>query len=1175
MWCAIRRPPCCERGLRSQNSCRRTTMEQPNLVLSPQQSAVEASPPPPPSSSAEQLQEASPPVYVSVRPLRRSPWLEEPLSESELSVGDVLYYHGESFGSFDGNMRVHGMRGVVQDTKRFSILFDGNESATTFSVEELSRAPPLSSEDAQLRWLATSEEDADAQYHLGTLLARGVPRALAESRRWYGAAAAQGHAESQHALGRLHMAGFGGPQDYAEARRLMELAAARGHTRAMSALRFALNTEPHFRTRVALIATIPCGGRVVFFDAIDPAHNFDSHLLEAFCEAEGIPERSMARFFYRGIEISERPFINNHLPPIPDLAVIHVTLQHLPLLYAATRGDVATLRSLCDAGGDVNQCVDGCTPLAEAARRGHIACIEVLLKNGADPTLSASWHRNSSLPPLIGGVVTLQLNVVKLLSEFGATRTNRGENAVEVLEKELRDYERILHLLPNFVSTFSKLHDWLTRSQHWAERLGPLEHAAAYGRVASLRILTAANLEACREHASLRPTVAWEHASALRLASEEGHAACVRVLLDAGADCNRFRPLAAAARHGHDRCVEALCAVGAAVDLADESGSTPLVLAARHGHSGCIRVLCVEGAAASYGRSLLVLATRHGHADSIRALRASGADDGFSGATLLFPAIAYGYDSCVRALLSTNASPDFSLIGAQALVEEVRQALMQRDRIEMLFLTLFLQRQRAERSTLAAADGFTPLYFAALTGQTECFRALMEAGAACRSCPPSAVDDADGPDCHHHHHCHHVCGATFTFTTTTTYTTLESYSYSDEDEPLSKRMAVSDATTLAPALPAPPEPHSLSAIPNDLLHRIATSLDDPLAPDPSGPAAATALASTCRGIRAAIPAAAQALRRYTEAGWFGEQMDVIPPGEDATENPEHAPIRERKRTLTRAELAQIREFGLGYLVGVGSLRHGIKFDVKIARVLTHLLSSDCFSRLEKMYVTFIEPLGFNEPQIMRGVIACDRSLHGATRNLPQTVVDRRREEERWHRKEADAASERLLAALARSALPQLRELRWELNRQQAVLFMDALQQNLAALPALEVLDLSGGFIDDEGMIALVDALAAGALPQLKDLRLNYCNVGDAGIAALARSGVDGTWSTLEGLSLPQDDCQSITSAGWATLAAALNAGALPAIKELYPGDCNLEAPPFREEIHAGLQSAMIARGIGH
>ena len=93
--------------------------------------------------------------------------------------------------------------------------------------------------------------------------------------------------------------------------------------------------------------------------------------------------------------------------------------------------------------------------------------------------------------------------------------------------------------------------------------------------------------------------------------------------------------------------------------------------------------------------------------------------------------------------------------------------------------------------------------------------------------------------------------------------------------------------------------------------------------------------------------------------------------------------------------------------------------------------------------------------------------------------------------------------------------------------------------------------------------------------LNYCNVGDAGIAALARSGVDGTWSTLEGLSLPQDDCQSITSAGWATLAAALNAGALPAIKELYPGDCNLEAPPFREEIHAGLQSAMIARGIGH
>jgi hypothetical protein len=58
----------------------------------------------------------------------------------------------------------------------------------------------------------------------------GIAQDYAEAARFYGLAAAQGHADAQHNLGNMFFLGRGVAQDYAEAVRLHLLAAAQQPT---------------------------------------------------------------------------------------------------------------------------------------------------------------------------------------------------------------------------------------------------------------------------------------------------------------------------------------------------------------------------------------------------------------------------------------------------------------------------------------------------------------------------------------------------------------------------------------------------------------------------------------------------------------------------------------------------------------------------------------------------------------------------------------------------------------------------------------------------------------------------------------------------------------------------------------------------------------------------------
>ena len=86
-------------------------------------------------------------------------------------------------------------------------------------------------EARRLFGLAAAQGDAEAQGAIGQMhhLGDGGPKDLAKARRLYGLAAAQGHADAQAGLGGMHYDGEGGPNNLAEPWRLLGLAAEQGH----------------------------------------------------------------------------------------------------------------------------------------------------------------------------------------------------------------------------------------------------------------------------------------------------------------------------------------------------------------------------------------------------------------------------------------------------------------------------------------------------------------------------------------------------------------------------------------------------------------------------------------------------------------------------------------------------------------------------------------------------------------------------------------------------------------------------------------------------------------------------------------------------------------------------------------------------------------------------------
>ena len=138
----------------------------------------------------------------------------------------------------------------------------------------------------------------------------------------------------------------------------------------------------------------------------------------------------------------------------------------------------------------------------------------------------------------------------------------------------------------------------------------------------------------------------------------------------------------------------------------------------------------------------------------------------------------------------------------------------------------------------------------------------------------------------------------------------------------------------------------------------------------------------------------------------------------------------------------------------------------------------------------------------------------------------------------DAGVQAVCDGLARGAAPALRTLSVG-ESQFGPVGAKALAAALArgAMPNLKVLNLSYNPMGDQGVAALVAPLRK--LPALTHLHLFGCDVGDDGLNSLVANLGKDDFKALEWLSLSHNE---ITDAGCAKLVAALDDGALPALK---------------------------------
>ena len=141
----------------------------------------------------------------------------------------------------------------------------------------------------------------------------------------------------------------------------------------------------------------------------------------------------------------------------------------------------------------------------------------------------------------------------------------------------------------------------------------------------------------------------------------------------------------------------------------------------------------------------------------------------------------------------------------------------------------------------------------------------------------------------------------------------------------------------------------------------------------------------------------------------------------------------------------------------------------------------------------------------------------------------------------------MFGQLTQGALPQLRVLNMSGNRfgDEGLAAFAAAVSVRSALPMLEWLNLDECCIGNVGFTALASAFRLGGLPNLSNLTFTCTWVDDEGIKTFADAVRERPLQRLERLYLCFNSL--VTAAGKHTLASALAAGALPALKLLFVG----------------------------
>lgn len=217
-------------------------------------------------------------------------------------------------------------------------------------------------------------------------------------------------------------------------------------------------------------------------------------------------------------------------------------------------------------------------------------------------------------------------------------------------------------------------------------------------------------------------------------AARRGDAAAVRMLLKQGASVKTAQGDGATALHWaahHDSLdiANAVLAAGANVNAVNDLGVSPLWLACQNGSAAMSERLLRAGANATLtlpsGETLLMTAARTGNPDIVKQLLAAGANvnakEGSRGQTAIMWAAAQGHSAIVRLLLEAGASL--------------------KERSDVRPRRVNTETSGFGKEILAEVEmgGYTPLLFAARSGDLESARLMLAAGADVNDTAPQGT----------------------------------------------------------------------------------------------------------------------------------------------------------------------------------------------------------------------------------------------------------------------------------------------------------------------------------------------------------------------------------------------------------------------------------------------------
>ncbi len=198
----------------------------------------------------------------------------------------------------------------------------------------------------------------------------------------------------------------------------------------------------------------------------------------------------------------------------------------------------------------------------------------------------------------------------------------------------------------------------------------------------------------------------------------------LRALLQEGVDVDAAQPDGATALHwaAYLDDIEAarlLIEAGASADPANELGATPLYLACENGNPALVRALLEAGAAPDAalpsGETALMTAARTGSAGAVAALLAHGADvharEAMEAQTALMWAVSQRHPGVVEVLLDAGAE------------------VQARSRVRPVVVAHSPRTGAPGAVTVVDEGGYTPLLFAARSGDLASARMLLAAGA--------------------------------------------------------------------------------------------------------------------------------------------------------------------------------------------------------------------------------------------------------------------------------------------------------------------------------------------------------------------------------------------------------------------------------------------------------------